>query len=380
MDYNSNEGTPLTSSLDVYYGNGGNETALTNQHNDNVDDVDSENKKEVMFEEKTSQDGSSDTPPKNKKQKGVKLNARNAQQLEIQVQINLIKHNLAADYFEFHQYCFFTLPQAILTAASSVLAFSSSAAIFTQWQDIISLVVGFNSAFVVLLQTVSGIRNHGMRADRHRGVAIQLRDLRDDIVLMRFKLNSVELETKQKHETLRNNQKHETLRNNNEHVDIGHWDDSQERHEHKNDGNADAAESETFDSIQKRYQQCLSGCTSNVPIELSECFHGLASNLEIAETKENVKRMHKIYGHLNYHSLITCKAYDILAGEILNRWNFPLALPNSKEVVRTTMHMLKERLRESQDLYDDLEPPKPETGRSRRSSIFTIFSGAHQSV
>ena len=356
MGDNSNEGTPLTSSQDVYYGNGGNETMLTDKHNGNVDDIDREEKK--------SHNGSNTSTPKTEK-KGVKLNARNAQQLEIQFQINLIKHSLAADYFEFHQFYLFTLPQAILTAASSVIAFSSSSASFSQWQDILSIVVGLNSAIVVLLQTISGIQNFGMRADRHRGVAIQLRDLRDDIVLMKFKLNSVELDTKQKHEIL---YKKDGA------FPIVDWNKSKEHEEHEHDDDADAGESETFDSIQKRYQQCLSGCTSNVPIELSEAFHGLGSNLEIAETKENVERMHNIYGHLNYQSLVTGKAYDILAGLILNRWNFPLFFPDSKEVVRTTMKMLKARLIESQDLYNDLES-KPEIRRSRISSMLTIFSG-----
>jgi hypothetical protein len=368
MDENSNEGTPLTSGLDVSYGNGGNETMLTDKNNGNgggnVDDgrgdVDSDAK---PFEEGNSQDGK--TPSKRTK-KGVKLNARNAQQLEYQVQINLIKHSLAADYFEWHQYYKFTLPQAVLTATSSVLAFSATAAMFEAFSDIISLVVGFNSAFVVLLQTISGIRNYGMRADRHRCVAVQLRDLRDDIVLMKFKLNSVERDTKQKYEILRR-------KDDNEEGKIGSWNDSEEQKEHEEGEDADDGQTETFDSIQKRYQQCLSGCTSNVPIELSEAFHGLASNLEIAETKENVKRMHKIYGHLNYHSLVTGKAYDILAGQILNQWNFPMSLPSSIEVVERTMLLLKGRLITAQALYDELEPPKLESGKE--ASIFTIFSG-----
>lgn len=310
--------------------------------------------------------------PRRRKKKGVQLNYRTALALETQVRMNLIKHSLAADFFNWQQYWKFTFPQAVFTALSSTLAFSASSTIFSEHAEAINLFVGSLSALVVLIQTISGFKNYGVRADRHRNVAVQLRDLADDIALMKFKLNMVEEQNKQHQSSLNKWAEEKAFKDQNAASPTGkrtsisafslNWDQLHENKEKSDSDDDEAEENEnTFDSIQKRYQQSLSGCSSNVPLELSEAFHGLASNLEIAETKENIERLHDVYGHIHYRSALLAKAYDIMAGEILNDPLFPAWMPDSKKMVKQSMKVLKERLKKSTNLYQGLfdEDPKP---------------------
>ena len=316
---------------------------------------------------------------KRRKKKGAQLNYRTVLALETQIRMNLIKHSLAADFFTWQQYWKFTFPQAVFTALSSTLAFSASSSIFSQHSESINLFVGSLSALVVLIQTISGFKNYGVRADRHRNVAVQLRDLADDIALMKFKLNMVEEEREQLQSSLLRSAVERAAtptgqRRGSTSTFSLNWDEHPDNKK-KSDSDDDEAESNenTFDSIQKRYQQSLSGCSSNVPLELSEAFHGLATNLEIAETKENIERLHDVYGHIHYRSALMAKAYAILVGEILNDPLFPAWMPDSKRMVKQSMKVLKERLRKSTSLYEGLfdeeqEPPPRFSFMRRRSS------------
>eukprot|EP00533_Pseudo-nitzschia_delicatissima_P006842 CAMPEP_0116090904 /NCGR_PEP_ID=MMETSP0327-20121206/7218_1 /TAXON_ID=44447 /ORGANISM="Pseudo-nitzschia delicatissima, Strain B596" /LENGTH=391 /DNA_ID=CAMNT_0003582215 /DNA_START=87 /DNA_END=1262 /DNA_ORIENTATION=- len=316
---------------------------------------------------------------KRRKKKGVQLNYRTALALETQVRMNLIKHSLAADFFNWQQYWKFTFPQAVFTALSSTLAFSASSSIFSQHAESINLFVGSLSALVVLIQTISGFKNYGVRADRHRNVAVQLRDLADDIALMKFKLNMVEEQNEQHQTSLRRSAEERAAsptgkRRGSTSSFTLNWDEHPGNKEKSDSDDDEAGSNEhTFDSIQKRYQQSLSGCSSNVPLELSEAFHGLASNLEIAETKENIERLHEVYGHIHYRSALMAKAYAIMAGEILNDPFFPAWMPDSKRMVKQSMNVLKDRLKKSTSLYEGLfdeeeEPPRRFSFMLRRSS------------
>jgi hypothetical protein len=318
-------------------------------------------------------DGNANGKQPKKKPKGVKLDARNSQILEYQVHMNLIKHTLAADHFECRQYWCFTMTQAVFTAISSVLAFAASAEIFKPHAEVISLIVGSLSACVVLLQTVSGVRNYDKRSDRHRNVAVQLRDLRDDMVLMRFKLNVAEKQEKRAHSMLTKRLMEDGAissgRINKIKKAIDDWHEM-EKHDKDSDSDSDDQNyADTFDSIQKRYQQSLSGCASSVPLEISEAFHELNTNLLISETKENVKFMFGIYGHLNYFSVLMAKGNDILASEVLNSWGFPMFLPNSRNLVRKSMDLLKKHIKDLNDLYEGIVPDDEETGLESESLL-----------
>jgi len=131
---------------------------------------------------------------KGKKMKGIKMTKTGALMVERQVQMNLIKHNLAAKCFLCRQFWFFTVPQAILTMISNILAFVATTDLINERTKIIlNTIVGSTSGIVVFLQTMSGICDYGTRGAMHNGAAIDLGDLRDDLVLSGFKLGLTEV-------------------------------------------------------------------------------------------------------------------------------------------------------------------------------------------
>lgn len=274
-------------------------------------------------------DDSSSKP--NPKQKGVKLTYANATILQRQVNLNMMKHHLAHEYFEYKQFYFFTLPQSLLSCFSAVLAFGGGSSMLSYYSEQISLFVGCLSALAVLFQTVGGIKMYGQKADRHDACSISLRDLRDDLVLIALKLQQIEKIKKS------DQSKAEEL----------------------------LKEVDTFESIQKRYQQCLSNCSSTVPLRISEAFHGLDTTIELTATDTNNGKMKSLYPKfrkVQHDNLLKSKAYDIMAGEIINSKTFPAHLPDSKHLVKTTMRKLKKKLREAEEFHKvrDDEESEPE--------------------
>mmetsp|Transcript_5013 Transcript_5013/g.11634 ORF Transcript_5013/g.11634 Transcript_5013/m.11634 type:complete len:390 (-) Transcript_5013:182-1351(-) len=259
---------------------------------------------------------------KSKQRKGVQITAASAFELEREVSKNMAKHNLANQYLAFRHFWFFTVPQAVLTCVSGILAFVATLDLLTnEVKTIVNTIVGSISGVVVFLQTMSGICNYGSRADMHQSAAIDLRDLRDDLHLLKQKLKQIEMD--------RNKKKSHAEANGEDHEDSNEEDGA------------------SFDEIQSRFRQSLSACKSNVPMGLTEAFAGIESNLLLARSKENNVYMTKIYGEIEFDDFVQSKAHDILAGEILHSRFFPFSLPKSKDVVQRTM----ERLRNHIELY-----------------------------
>jgi len=277
-----------------------------------------------------------DGPKKKVKKKGVPLDYANAKVLESRIHMDMTKHVLAFEYFEYTAFWHFSLPQAFLTALSSVLAFSGSAEMLKPYAEYISLIVGCLSATVVLIQTVGGVKTYDLRADRHKTAAVLLRDLNDEMTLIKMKLKQIAKLKLEHHED-----------------DHSHFDDPDL----------------TFEMVQKRYAQCLSSCSSNAPLRIVEAFRGLETNIELQESTENLALIDGVYGDMDHKTMFRNKAYDILAGEIINSGIFPHKLPNSKDMIQKTMHKLKIRLKENKSFYHDLEsvvvPPYQEPRRKR---------------
>jgi len=291
--------------------------------------------------EKNGGDTTSDSKPeKKKKKRGTKLTHDSAFSLEQQVQMSLIQHQLARKHLGSREFWLFTVPQAVLTLLASILAFvATSELINEKAKVIISTIVGSISGVVVFLQTMNGVCNYGTRAAMHDSTAIDLRDLRDDLVLLRYKLEQMEGDNKKK-----------------VHGDDGDDDDDDgDDSNDSSDDDDDGSNGDTFEAIQTRFRQNLTGCKSTVPIGLSEAFQGLDSNLMVATSKKNVIHLYEIYGHPYYDEFIYFKAYDILAGEISNSFSFPIILPNSNKVVSATMKRLQERVVQ----YEEFWMPKP---------------------
>ena len=341
-------------------GNGGENNSVGSGESKPVQDVTSDVSKDADSQEVSVTKSSIKPKKKKKKKQGVKFNYQNAAVLEQQVQMNLVQNSLAHQYFQFRQYWYFTLPQAFLTAIASVLAFVASSEKLEEHAQSINLFVGSISAAVVLFQTISGIRQYGVKADRHQNVAVQLRDLRDDLIITKFKLNEVQNDTENKRTVYFENVGvvQESSGGSGGYGDVD------------SDAETDPNANDTFQDVQKRYQTCLSGCTSVVPIKITEAFHGVRTNLEVAETRNNIKYLHNLYGNFDYNNQLKSKAYDILAGEIINNPLFPMRIPNSKVMVDRTMIILKNRLKEQANFYDDVFVDIENPG----SSFFGRFS------
>jgi len=294
---------------------------------------------------------------------GILLNFDSAMELEYQVQINLIKHNLASMHFQSRQFWLFTITQGVLTMLASILAFIASSALIPEiTKDILATIVGSTSGIVVFLQTMSGVCNYGTRAAMHASAAIDLRDLRDHIVLIKFK---VKKEAEQG--IVASHYQHSTRRGSfltaamtaggNDNGDSSSDDEEDDEEAKKVKEEEEKQEQEhdnTFARIQQRYRQSLSGCKSNIPMGLSEAFHGLHSNLLVSESMDNTMYMRNIYGpKTNSKNIIHFKAFDILASEILNDSWYPLLLPNSQKVIDKSMARLNKELNKYHKYWDE---------------------------
>ena len=88
-------------------------------------------------------------------------------------------------YYTALQFWLFTVPQAILTMISAILAFMATSELFdAKTKIIINTIVGSASGIVVFLQTMSGVCDYGIRASMHQTTALSLRSLGDDLSLV----------------------------------------------------------------------------------------------------------------------------------------------------------------------------------------------------
>jgi len=274
-----------------------------------------------------------------KKTKGVKLDAVTAIKLEQEVNMNMVKHQLASKYLSARQFWFFTVPQALLTMLSGILAFLATTDLLNATAKIVTnTIVGSISGVVVFLQTMSGNCNYGTRAAMHGSTAIDLRDLRDDLVLLKQKLELIESRTLTQKLTDASSQTSAAAGTN----------DTMGGNE---DENTDDQGGGNFNDIQTRFKQSLSGCKSTVPMPISEAFHGLQSDMLLKQSKKSMDYLFNIYQIGHFNEYIELKAFDMLAGEIMHYPLYPLYLPNSEKMVEETMDRLKKEIHESESFW-----------------------------
>jgi len=289
---------------------------------------------------------SSSKKKKKKKKKGVKLDAESAMQLESNIQMNLTKHLLASKYFIHRQFWYFTTTQAVLTMAASIFAFVASSEILNDKQKtILNLGVGSISAFVVFIQTMSGVCSYGERGGMHENLSVDLRDLRDDITLIRFKLCKLVTDDDEKKGLISADSSSSGSNSNSNSYSYSYIESNYSSEDDSDsDDDDDEEHHDTFESIQNRYRQSLGGCKSNVPMELSDAFQGLDSHLQVTRSLDNNLYMHQVYGHSRFNNIVYFKAYDILCAEILGYFWYPWGLPCPKKCVEETMRRLQNEL------------------------------------
>ena len=245
--------------------------------------------------------------------------------VEQHVKMNMIQHKLAWKHLAARQFWYFTVPQAFFTLMASVLAFVSNSELVdsTVGTGVMTTIVGSLSGFVIFLQTMNGVCNYGTRAAMHDIVSMDLREMRDDLVLLRYKLDQ-----------------RSDLSEKNGNDDNGFKVDK-----------LNPRQVETFHSIETRFHQSLTGCKSTIPLPLSEAFEGVNSYIKISKTERNDKDLVRLFGgERDFEHSMYFKAYDYLSEEISNYGlncfpiRFPLRLPNSSKSSSRAMARLKEHI------------------------------------
>jgi len=334
---------------------------------------------------------------KKPKDAGIVLTKDSAMELEYQVHKNLVKHNISASYYYTRQMLFFTIPQAVLTMVTSILAFLSSSELYSERQrTVLATIVGCLSGVVVFLQTLNGVCTFGTRAAQHASAAIDLRDLRDHIILIKFTLQKQEeqddidnLEAEEEDDDDNDDKTVEDMLSPKDDKSLASYDhrstrsggrsqsaskaaskaaaskiigDLGEAADVVQDEEEDEAEKElkeddnTFGRLQQRYRQSLAGCKSNIPMQVSEAFSGMESNLMVMNTKDRKTYMVNVYGpKVVYDNLVYFKAFDILSEGMLNYWLYPLFLPNPTKTTQEAMDRLGETLDEYHNYWDAKE-------------------------
>ena len=271
---------------------------------------------------------------------GVRLTFANAVEMECEIHKKMLQHTLAHEHFANLNFALFTVPQALFTAVTSVLAFAGGTKVFANYTQELSLIVGSLSSAVVLIQTIGGVKGYAIRSDRHNTAAIQLRTLYDELGIGALKLKEIE--------RLKNDNTKEF------------------------DAKKDNPNPMTFAQFEKQYKSCLEACNSLLPTRIKEAFHGLDTNIEMMQTAENKALAAEWFGDgWDHHTAFKSKAYDIMAGEIVNSNGFPYFLPNTCELVKKTMGRLRMRVKQGKEFYKDLDklevPPFGTTGDEKRS-------------
>ena len=205
-------------------------------------------------------------------------------------------------------------------------------------------VVGATSGVVVFLQTMSGLCLYGSRAAMHDATAISLRNLRDDLIMI--KVGSA-FEAQQRHRMkLANKVQRKHCNSEDDFYDDSNdtaWDDDNDDDtdtDTKNNG-------DTFSDMRIRFKQCQMGLQSVVPMQISDAFHSVDSNIMIQQTQHNFEVFVKMYGAMFTEStqcVIYFKAYDILVGEFLESPGFPFFLPKPSVIVAATMKKMREEI------------------------------------
>ena len=232
-------------------------------------------------------------------------------------------------YYTALQFWLFTVPQAILTMISAILAFMATSELFdARTKIIINTIVGSASGIVVFLQTMSGVCDYGIRASMHQTTALSLRSLGDDLSLV-----AIEEEAKE------HNRKKS--------------DDDDD-----NDDENNVSSNYTFEDLRTRFLQCQSGCQSTVPLKINDAFESLNSTLMIMFSDKNISWLMNQYQLLsteaNIQDVVYFRAYDILNKNIVDSPFWPFHIPKTKDLVKRTIEELKNEVVDADSFFPEI--------------------------
>jgi hypothetical protein len=239
-----------------------------------------------------------------------------------QIDENILQHRLAAKYFQFRQFWFFTFSQAVLTLLASVLAFTTADA-EADAESRFKYAAGTLSALVVFLQTMSGNCDYGTRAAMHAAVVIDLRNLKEESKLLMARNHVAKI------------------------------DDIMEAEEPANYGSINGENEDkdekgkpisSFREIEGRFRQSITGCKSMVPNNILQAFTLLSISAGFIRTEENKQYHNDRYGHSGFLDYSKEIHRSYLASAITEYFLFPLFLPEPSRAVEATWKRFRKEI------------------------------------
>jgi len=174
------------------------------------------------------------------------LNFYAATELFVTCQSKLSMHQLTHEHLSFRQYWIFTIPIAILTMISGIMAFLASSEMFSaNTNTILSATVGCLAAVGGFFQSLSGSCKYGERATMHLSASEDLKALCDNLELLQTEASQMSQDDRQKAE----------------HID-------------------------TIATIRSKYQQCIQGCKSEIPLRIDDAYKKIDSEMAMTWTRK----------------------------------------------------------------------------------------------
>jgi len=207
---------------------------------------------------------------------------------------SLQQHKLAASHLSSKHFYHFALPTALASTVAGMLAFVAISGLLEETTNaVLMCAIGALSFLVVLLQISAAKCKYEIRAALHESAVSDLVELRNDLEAV-----------------------------------VGNTDNEQD----------DDETDEALYDLSKRYRQCLKGCKSAVPLEISDAFSQLDSRLQLLEitlgSDDGATKKDLAYVH----------ACDDLVARFLKRFGWPLFLVHPTDVVDQTVAKLQTKI------------------------------------
>ncbi len=279
--------------------------------------------------------------------------------------LSLAKHRLAAIHMASLHFWTFTIPAATITMISGIMAFLATSGLFDdRTNQMLNIAVGCLAFVVVFLQTLAARLKFDCRSEMHQSATIDLRDLKEDLenAVNQSKVMITHLKTIAKINRSRmviarggtsstsTEGKGKALVKGKEGAGGTDTDTGEDDAENAEIENEVQSLEHIFDGVQKRYNQCLKGCKSPVPLKINDAFVQLVSRLNATMTTVGQARLETLYGSKNYANVIYFQACNDLSQRFSGHIGWPLSLPNAKRAVDATMANLKHNI--STDFWD----------------------------
>ena len=251
---------------------------------------------------------------------------------------------------------------------SSVLAFMATSELFSETTKVyMNTVVGATSGVVVFLQTMSGLCLYGSRAAMHNAAAISLRNLRDDLIMIKVG-SAFEAQQRQRMQ-LANKVQRKHCNSEDNYYDVSDDNDWDDDKDDDTDTDTNNNNGDTFSDMRIRFKQCQAGLQSVVPMAISDAFHTVDSYMMLNQTQHNFEVLVKKYGACFNEStqmVLYFKAYDILVGEFLESPLFPFFIPKSSVIVATTSKKLRNYILKVNSVFEEDVGPDEEVGEQEK--------------